>query len=262
MGIGFVGLHDGRAARRLVRAGMRVLGFDAAGHGAALAEANVTLMPSAVALARALSPPRVVWLDVPAGVATELAIADVWPEMAAGDVIVDAGPAHFADARRRAAALATVGIHFVDCALRHEPGAMLTGGHPDAAPVVAPYAALLAPGSHWRHCGPAGAAHYARMVLAGVGVAVAAARAEGLALLAARREFALDATAIAASWNADAMPLHDVAPPTIAGGTVNAAMEHGVAAPVLSLALMLAFAAADAPDANDGGAATTRESNR
>lgn len=260
MDIGFVGLHDGRAARRLACAGMRVLGFDAA--GAALAQANVTLMPSAAALARALSPPRVVWLDVPAGVATELAIADVWPEMAAGDVIVDTGPAHFADARRRVAALASVGIHFVDCALRHEPAVMLTGGHPDAARVVAPYAALLAPASRWRHCGPAGAAHYTRMVLASVGVAMAAARAEGLALLAARREFALDATGIAALWNADAMSPHDAGLPAIARGTVNAAMEHRVAAPVLSLALMLAFAATDAPDAHDGGAATTRESNR
>ena len=37
MDTGFVGLHDGRAARHLARAGMRVPGFDAARHGAALA---------------------------------------------------------------------------------------------------------------------------------------------------------------------------------------------------------------------------------
>ncbi|MEO8506813.1 MAG: hypothetical protein ABI593_04215 [Betaproteobacteria bacterium] len=56
--------------------------------------------------------------------------------------------------------------------------------------------------------------------------------------------------------------MQDVAPPAVAGGTVNAAMEHGVAAPVSSLALLLALAATDAPDANDGDAATTKESNR
>ena len=68
--------------------------------------------------------------------------------------------------------------------------------------------------------------------------------------------------AIAAFRKADALPLQDVAPPTVAGGAVNAAMEHGVAVPVSSLALLLALAATDAPDANDGGLATTKESNR
>ena len=52
---------------------------------------------------------------VPAGRVTELAVEEVWPELARGDVIVDGGNANYKDSQRRGAALATAGIRFVDC---------------------------------------------------------------------------------------------------------------------------------------------------
>ena len=150
MDVGIVGLAGAGAvlARRWACAGMRVAAFDRDGrappddgaHGACA-------LASAVAVARALAAPRVVWLCVPAGVATELALQEVWPELSAGDVIVDVGDAHYHDAPRRAAALASVGIHFADCGMRDigaDAATVLLGGSAAAARIVAPLARIAA----------------------------------------------------------------------------------------------------------------------
>ena len=259
MDIGIVGLRRGSVARRFAHAGVRVLGFDAAGHSEVLAaDRAVTAMPGVVALARALPVPRVVWLDVAPGVPTELMIEEVWPELAAGDLIVDAGDALHRDTRRRAAALASVGIHFVDCGIRGEAGAtdcaVVTGGHPAAARIIAPFANILAPGpaAGWLHCGPAGAGHYVRMILGAMDVALSATRAEGLALLAGNREFGLDPAAIARLWRHGERSHVPAMAAGVADGAVNDAMEQGVPAPVLSLALMLALGDRRASAASGG----------
>jgi 6-phosphogluconate dehydrogenase len=175
MDIGFVGLSGGSAlvARRAARAGMSAFGFDAEGRAAALANEKVLVaMPNSAALARALtSSPRVVWIDVHPGRDTELVIQDVWPELAPGDVIVDAGAGRHEDAARREAALATAKIHFVDCAVAPAEGdsgdgpALYFGGSPAAAQVFAPVAEILARERGWLHCGPAGSGHFFRTML-------------------------------------------------------------------------------------------------
>ena len=137
---------------------------------------------------------------MPAGTATELALQDVWPELSAGDVIVDAGDAQYRDAPRRAAALASVGIHFADCGMRDgdsDAATVLLGGSAEAARIVGPLARIAAGKGVYAHCGPAGAGHFVRMVNDGVERAVLRAFAEGAALLRGKREFGLDAVAIA-----------------------------------------------------------------
>jgi 6-phosphogluconate dehydrogenase len=269
MDIGIVGLSgaSGNVARRLAHAGVRVFGFDADGLAPALADDNVlTAMPTAVALARALSAPRVVWMNVPPGSPTELMIEEVWPELAAGGVIVDVGAARYQDAQRRAAALAAAQIHFVDCAIAavaDNPArghVLLFGGSPAAARILAPIVRVLAPEHGFLHCGPAGSGHFVRMILDGVERAALHATAEGVTLLAHKREFALDVAAIAETWRRHggasssllalaARILAEERSPVAAApiavgasaarGVVREAMEQGVAAPVLSLALML-----------------------
>ena len=164
MDIGFVGLRRDAVARRLAQAGIRVLGVDADGRAEALAAESVLVaMPDTVALARALAAPRVVWLDLATGFATELAIQDAWPELAPGDVIVDAGGGDASDGHRRAASLASARIHFIDCFVHGDESrlALSVGGDPVAVRVLAPYADIVAGATQWTHCGPPGAGYHA-----------------------------------------------------------------------------------------------------
>jgi 6-phosphogluconate dehydrogenase len=152
MKIGLVGMRDARLARRFASAGVHVF---ACGADELAGDARIELLPNAVAVAQALAAPRLVWLDLADGFATELAIQDVWPECAPGDVVVDAGAGTPADARRRAASLASAQLHFVDCHVG-EDGSLAFGGSDDAMRIVAPYADLV---GQWTHRGPCGAGY-------------------------------------------------------------------------------------------------------
>ena len=59
-------------------------------------------MDSLAALVAALPAPRVVWLMIPAGEATEATLAELAPLLARGDTIVDGGNSNYKDTQRRA----------------------------------------------------------------------------------------------------------------------------------------------------------------
>lgn len=275
MNIGMVGLGrmGGNMARRLSRGGATVYGFDpdAAVAAAFMREGVLTSVASLVALAAALPAPRVIWLMVPAGKVTELAIEELWPELAPGDVIVDGGNANYKDSQRRAASLAAAGIHFVDCGVSGgvwglaNGYALMFGGDARGATAIAPFARILAPTptTGWLHCGPAGAGHFVKMIHNGIEYGMMQAFAEGFALLEGKRELDLDVAAIAEIWRhgsvvrswlldltaeflAQDATLAGIAPVVADSGegrwTVNEAVEQGIPAPVLTLALMSRFA--------------------
>jgi 6-phosphogluconate dehydrogenase len=149
--IGFVGSRCRPLVERLAQSGHAIAW--SAPEGEAIT--GVVAFSNAVELARALVVPRVAWLDLPTGFATELAIQDVWPEFSPGDVIVDSGGGTVHDAKRRAASLASANIRFVDARTVRENGiALFLGGDAAAIEIVAPYADALAPG--WTHCGGPG----------------------------------------------------------------------------------------------------------
>jgi 6-phosphogluconate dehydrogenase len=274
MDIGIVGLGrmGGNMARRLARGGVRVVGFDPDANlrAALAAEGVIEPADSAIGLVHALQPQRVVWLMVPAGTTTELAVEEIWPEMQRGDVLVDGGNANYKDSQRRAAALASAGVHFVDCGVSGgvwglaNGYALMFGGSEVAARAVEPFVRILAPAPDrgWLHCGPAGSGHFVKMIHNGIEYGMMQAMAEGFALLEGKREFALDLAAVAETWRhgsvvrswlldltaeflAGDARLSDVAPIVADSGegrwTVNEAVEQGTSAPVLALALMSRF---------------------
>jgi 6-phosphogluconate dehydrogenase len=272
IGIAGLGRMGGNMARRLVRAGVRVVGFDPdASVRRALATESVAEAASLATLATALRAPRVVWLMVPAGAPTEEAIASVADTLAPGDLLVDGGNANYKDSQRRAAMLAPRGVHFVDCGVSGgvhglaNGYALMFGGTPDAAAMLEPYARILAPGPEtgWLHCGPPGAGHFVKMIHNGIEYGMMQAFAEGFALMYNRRDLELDVAAIAQMWRhgsvvrswlldltaeflAGDRDLADLAPVVADSGegrwTVQEAVEQGIPAPVLSLALMTRFA--------------------
>jgi len=275
MHIGMVGLGrmGANMARRLASGGMDVTGFDPDARArAALADTRgFNAVEDLAALVHALPAPRIVWLMVPAGELTEETIADLAPRLAAEDVIVDGGNAFYKDSVRRAVELASYGVRFVDCGVSGgiwglEQGyALMFGGSPAAARAIEPIVKILAPAPDrgWLHCGPSGSGHFAKMVHNGIEYGMMQALAEGFALLKAKSEFSFDVAAIAESWRygsvvrswlldltADFLRtdsgLDGIAPLVADSGegrwTAAEAIELGVPAPVITLALAMRFA--------------------
>ena len=275
MQIGMIGLGrmGANMARRLARGGIRVAAFDAAeaARAAIATEPGVVPVADLASLVAALPAPRVVWVMLPAGDITEATIATVAAQIAPGDVVVDGGNANYRDSRRRAAQLATRGIHFVDAGVSGgiwglENGySIMFGGSPEAAAVVEPFIRVLAPAADlgWLHSGPAGSGHFVKMIHNGIEYGMMQAFAEGFAVLRAQTEFDLDLAAIAELWRhgsvvrswlldltADFLAADDtldhVSPVVADSGegrwTALEAIELGVPAPVMSLALMARFA--------------------
>ncbi|WP_431946107.1 NADP-dependent phosphogluconate dehydrogenase [Actinacidiphila sp. bgisy167] len=127
----------------------------------------------------ALQRPRRLIVMVQAGQATDDVIAEYAPLLDPGDVIVDGGNAHFADTRRREAALRERGIHFLGTGISGgEEGALngpsiMPGGSPEAyrllAPVLTDIAATTPDGTPAvAHLGPDGAGHFVKMVHNGI----------------------------------------------------------------------------------------------
>ncbi|MEE9277871.1 MAG: NAD(P)-binding domain-containing protein, partial [Dehalococcoidia bacterium] len=108
MKIGIVGLGRMGAglAERLRRHGHEVVGYDR--------NPEISQVASYQQLVDALSPPRVVWLMVPAGDATQATIDEVGPLLAGGDIVVDGGNSYYKDSVRRAADLAERDVKFLD----------------------------------------------------------------------------------------------------------------------------------------------------
>ena len=275
MRIGMVGLGrmGGNMARRLAKGGIEVTGFDpdAAARSALADTPGFTPVEDLAALVHALSTPRVVWLMVPAGELTEETIADLAPRLAAEDIIVDGGNAHYKDSVRRAVDLASYGVRFVDCGVSggiwglQEGYALMFGGSPAAARAIEPIVKVLAPvpDRGWLHCGPSGSGHFTKMIHNGVEYGMMQALAEGFALLKGKQEFSLDVAAIAEMWRhgsvvrswlldltADFLhrdaELDTIAPVVADSGegrwTAAEAIELGIPTPVIALALSMRFA--------------------
>ena len=274
MDIGIVGLGrmGGNMACRLVRGGVRVVGFDAVVEvRTALANEGIVATDSLEALVGALPAPRVVWVMVPAGAVTQQAIDALAELLAPGDLLVDGGNANYRDSQRRAGALAARRILFVDCGVSGgvhglEQGyALMFGADARGAAVVTPFVRILAPAPDkgWLHCGPHGAGHFVKMIHNGIEYGMMQAFAEGFSLMRRRDDLALDVAAIAETWRygsvvrswlldltarflAEDAELVDIAPFVADSGegrwTVQEAVEQGVPAPVLTLALMARFA--------------------
>ena len=273
MHIGMIGLGrmGANMTRRLARGGANVIAWDkAAPARRALArERRVSTAADLASLLKDLKAPRVIWLMLPSGKASEDTLAKLIPLLAKGDVLVDGANANYKDSMRRAAELAVRGLLYVDAGVSGgvwglaNGSTILLGGEARAVKRVAPFAKLLAPPKGWLHCGPSGAGHYVKMIHNGIEYGMMQAYAEGFALIKGKKELNLDIAAVAElwrhgsvvrSWLLDLMAdmlkrdaaLDDIAPVVADSGegrwTAIEAVELGVPAPVISLALAMRFA--------------------
>ena len=268
-------------ARRLARGGVRAALFDQSPEvtGALAAELGAPSAASLSKLIEQVSAPRVVWLMLPAGDATEQAISMLAPLLSDGDVIVDGANSMYKDSVRRAAMLKRNGLLFVDAGVSGgvhglaNGYCLMVGGEEEAVARLRPYLRLLAPQpaepsgepgtAGWLHAGPSGAGHFVKMVHNGIEYGMMQALAEGFALMGAKKEFDLDLAGIGELWKHGSVVrswLLDLtaealrADATLAGikpvvpdsgegrWTALESVELGVHAPVMSLAMMMRYA--------------------
>ncbi|PXY34361.1 phosphogluconate dehydrogenase (NADP(+)-dependent, decarboxylating) [Prauserella sp. PE36] len=126
----------------------------------------------------ALERPRQVVVMVKAGAPTDAVIDEFAELLEPGDVIVDAGNAHFADTRRREAALRERGLHFVGTGVSggeegalHGPSIMPGGSkesYESLGPLLEDIAAKVDGTPCCAHIGPDGAGHFVKMVHNGI----------------------------------------------------------------------------------------------
>lgn len=194
--------------RRLMRAGHACVVFDRdADAVTALVGEGATGADSLDALADALSPPRVVWVMVPAGPPTDLVIGELAGKLADDDIVIDGGNTYYRDDPRHAGLLARRRIRLVDCGTSGgiwglaDGYCLMLGGDAAAVEYLRPILTALAPGvaaaprtpgrggpvvpceQGWVHCGPVGAGHFAKMIHNGIEYGMMAALAEGLNIL-------------------------------------------------------------------------------
>jgi 6-phosphogluconate dehydrogenase len=150
-----------------------------------------------------LTPPRAVWVMVPAGGPTEATVQKLATYMQKGDAIIDGGNSYFKDDVRRANELKSKGIHYIDVGTSGgvwglERGyCMMIGGPDEAVERLDPIFKTLAPGKGdiprtpgreklggtaedgYIHCGPSGSGHFVKMVHNGIEYGLMQAYAEG-----------------------------------------------------------------------------------
>jgi len=275
MKLGLIGLGrmGANMARRLRLGNIEVVAYNR--HVAVAEElADETGLQAASSveeLVSALSAPRVVWLMLPAGDATEEHIQLLTGLLESGDIVVDGANSWYKDSMRRAGILAEHGIHYVDAGVSggiwglKEGYALMVGGAREAVTAVEPALRVLAPADDrgWGHVGPVGSGHFVKMVHNGIEYGMMQSLAEGLGLMRAREDFGLDLAQISELWRygsvvrswlldltaeflAQDQTLDEIEPYVADSGegrwTALEAIEQGVPAPVMSLALMMRFA--------------------
>ena len=208
--LGMVGLGrmGANIVRRLMRDGHECVVYNRTPEKTnQLAEEGAVGTFSYEELVEKLTPPRAVWVMVPAGEITEKAVHDIAAALESGDAIIDGGNSYYRDDIRRAAELAERGVDYIDCGTSGgvfglERGyCLMIGGPDEAVKRLDPIFSTVAPGvaaaertpgrtgdpasseQGYLHCGPAGAGHFVKMVHNGIEYGVMAAYAEGLNIL-------------------------------------------------------------------------------
>jgi len=211
MQIGMVGLGrmGANMTRRLLRGGHQVVVSDLSPDNVRkIAAEGATASASLDDLAVKLSPPRVVWLMVPAGGPTEQTVQALAQRFQKDDIIIDGGNSYFKDDIRRSRQLTEKGIHYIDVGTSGgvwglERGyCMMIGGPRQAFDHLNPIFKTLAPGrgdiprtsgrekmsgtaeEGYIYCGPSGAGHFVKMVHNGIEYGLMQAYAEGFDIFA------------------------------------------------------------------------------
>jgi 6-phosphogluconate dehydrogenase len=168
---------------------------------------KVTGASSMEDLVELLPKPKIAWMMVPSGNATEETVGHLAARMSQGDILIDGGNSYFKDDVRRASEMKKKGIHYVDAGTSggvwgFERGyCLMVGADTQVFQTIEPILKTLAPGEAsitpskgrkpaestaeqgYLLCGPTGSGHFVKMIHNGIEYGMMQSLAEGFDIL-------------------------------------------------------------------------------
>ncbi|HEY3991463.1 MAG TPA: decarboxylating 6-phosphogluconate dehydrogenase [Ktedonobacteraceae bacterium] len=271
MEIGFIGLGrmGANMVRRLLRENHRVVAWNrTAAKTDEIVSEGAEGAYSISELVEKLHTPRIVWVMVPAGQATDDMINEVTPLLSKGDIIIDGGNSNYKDSIRHGQELSAQGVQFMDAGTSggiwglRVGYCLMVGGEKATFEHVEPLLKTLAPPDGYMHCGGYGGGHFVKMVHNGIEYGMMQAYGEGFEILKAS-QYSPDLHQVSHLWNQgsvvrswllelaeDAFEKHGNDLSDIRGyvndsgegrWTIQAAIDSDVPAPVITAALFERF---------------------
>ncbi len=214
-----------------------------------------------------LDSPRIVWLMVPQGKPVDDILAEVGPKLSSGDIVIEAGNSHYHESVRRADMLGKQGVHYFDVGTsggmegaRHGACYMI-GGDANVFKTIEPIFRDTAVPGGYLYTGVSGSGHYSKMVHNGIEYGMMAAIGEGFEILE-KSGFDYDYAKLASVWSHGSVirgwlmelteqafakdpKLSEIKGVMYSSGegkwTVEEALRHEVAAPVIALSLLMRY---------------------
>ncbi len=267
-----LGRMGGNMVLRLLRKGHRLIAYDRSPESVRTQEGQGALGARSLEefVARFEKRPRVMWVMVPAGPATTDTINALAERGEPGDIIIDGGNTNWKLALEDAARVKARGLHYLDAGTSggvwglQNGYCLMVGGEKESFEYCRPLLKDLAPeGGGLVHTGPEGSGHFVKMVHNGIEYGMMEAYAEGFELMKLSRAFPeLALASIAEAWRygsvvrawildliADGLKVDPglsrtrgyVEDTGEGRWTVDTAVEEGVPAPVITLALFKRF---------------------
>lgn len=271
IGLGRMGMN---MARRLLQKGHEVVAYNRTpAKTDDLAKEGAKASYSLAEMVDSLTPPRALWLMLPAGSAVDDHIDELIPLLAPGDILIEGGNTYYKDDIRRAEKLADHDINYIDAGVSggiwglSVGYCLMIGGSKEYFDHLEPIFNSLAPENGYLYCGPTGAGHFVKMVHNGIEYGMMQAYGEGFAILeGSPYGEQLNYSKVANLWNQGSVirswllellepafekdpGLNDIKGYVDDSGegrwTVQQAVESGVAAPVIALSLFQRFQSRD-----------------
>lgn len=136
-----------------------------------------------------LSPPRIIWIMVPAGDAIHSVIEQITPLLNKGDIIIDGGNSNYKDSLALVEQLDPVGIHFFDIGTSggvegaEHGGCFMIGGNESIFRIIEPIFKDISVEHGYLYAGKNGSGHFLKMVHNGIEYGMMQSIAEGFEIL-------------------------------------------------------------------------------
>lgn len=157
-------------------------------------------------LVHGLSSPKIIWVMLPAGDATESTLKEIASYVEKGDIVIDGGNAFYKDTQRRYEDFKEFGIRFLGIGVSGGVKAvdngypLMVGGDKSAFDEIKPLLeTLIQPHGGYEYFGEGGAGHFVKMVHNGIEYGMMQAIGEGYGVLE-KAPYQIDLVAVSKLW--------------------------------------------------------------